>query len=150
MQVNRSSLDTGTHISFGKGSHKTKEKCKVIRELPDNCAYCGDLLGDDRTLDHLDLASKDGKLKPNNVLVTHKDCNGRVRNNIPLKAFLQQNPKFVHNIEKQLSQIKNRNISRQIDKGGKSTTVYVEGRQYADDVAYTIQKMTGRRLNYFS
>jgi hypothetical protein len=73
----------GRPVNVGRKSSYKKEKISIIKRDGLACFYCGELLGDDITLEHLISLTSGGLNQLSNMVLAHHKCNQKM-NHKPL------------------------------------------------------------------
>lgn len=73
----------GGPVRTGRKSKYKKEKAQLIKRDGRACFYCGGLLGEDITLEHLVSLTSGGKNALSNMVLAHEICNHNA-SNLPL------------------------------------------------------------------
>src|SRR6478609_1200626 len=70
----------GRPVSFGTQPHYKKEKKAILKRDGTACFYCGELLGDDITVEHLISLVSGGSNTLGNMVLAHESCNNSAGN----------------------------------------------------------------------
>lgn len=69
---------SGGAIKTGRKANYKKEKRAIIKRDGQACFCCGDLLGDDITLEHLIPLNQGGQNNLYNMVLMHEECNNKM------------------------------------------------------------------------